>query len=72
LCDDAKSLLIGHGLNPVEIDIDADPELIRRYGACVPVVAIDGKERFRGSVSPVLLKRLLQSHGRESGQKRAT
>lgn len=42
-----------------QVDIDADPELVRVYGECVPVVMIDGKVRFRGAVNRVLLERLL-------------
>lgn len=61
LCDDAKALLEKHGLRPVAVDIDADPALRERYTTCVPVVVIDGKERFRGRVNEVLLKRLLQA-----------
>lgn len=60
LCEDAQAVLSRHGLNPTTIDIDASPELRERYDACVPVVVIDGKERFRGQVSDVLLKRLLR------------
>ena len=60
LCDDAKGLLERHGLKPTSVDIDADPALRERYTTCVPVVVIDGKERFRGRVNEVLLKRLLQ------------
>lgn len=48
-----------------EVDIDADPELTQRYDTTVPVVAIDGKERFRGVVNPVLLERLLVAASRE-------
>lgn len=59
LCDDAKALLERHGLRPREVDIDQDPELRQRYNECVPVVVIDGRERFRGRVSELLLKRLL-------------
>jgi glutaredoxin len=59
LCDDAHALLVKHGLAPELIDIDADPELRQRYTACVPVVIIDGQERFRGRVNEVLLARLL-------------
>lgn len=64
LCDTAKSILEKHGLKVEEIDIDADPLLRQRYNDCVPVVAIDGKERFRGRVDEVLLRRLLRHHGR--------
>ncbi|MEQ8785290.1 MAG: glutaredoxin family protein [Pirellulaceae bacterium] len=59
LCDDAAALLRQHGLSPRLVDIDQDPELRERFNTCVPVVVIDGKERFRGRVNPVLLKRLL-------------
>jgi glutaredoxin len=59
LCDDARELLERYGLTPELIDIDADPALHERYTTCVPVVIIDGKERFRGRVNEVLLRRLL-------------
>jgi glutaredoxin len=63
LCDDAHALLVRHGLTPTKVDIDASPELRERYDTCVPVVFIDGKERFRGQVSEILLKRLLRHDG---------
>lgn len=59
LCDDAKDLLIRHGLAPEVVDIDQDPDLRDRYTDCVPVVVIDGVERFRGRINEVLLRRLL-------------
>ena len=59
LCDDAHEILVRHGLTPQSVDIDADPELIAKYTECVPVVVIDGRERFRGRVNEVLLRRLL-------------
>ena len=59
LCDDALALLQKHGLQPRQQDIDADDGLRERYNTCVPVVVIDGKERFRGRVNEMLLKRLL-------------
>ncbi|HUY91478.1 MAG TPA: glutaredoxin family protein [Pirellulales bacterium] len=60
LCDDAKALLIRHGLSPAEIDVDQDAALRARYDQCVPVVVIDGVERFRGQVNEVLLRRLVE------------
>lgn len=48
-----------------EIDIDADPELVAQHGTSVPVVAMDGKVRFRGVVNPVLFERLLVAQSRE-------
>jgi glutaredoxin len=59
LCDEAEALLVRHGLRPRLVDIDADPALRARYNECVPVVEIDGRERFRGQVNEVLLKRIL-------------
>ena len=60
LCEDAERLLIKHGLRPEKIDIDDDPALCEQFNTCVPVVEIDGKIRFRGRVSEVLLRRLLR------------
>jgi hypothetical protein len=59
LCEEAKALLLRHGLRPQEIDIDQDPGLLQQYNECVPVVVIDGRVRFRGRVDERLLKRLL-------------
>ena len=59
LCADAEAMLKRYGLSPQLIDIDREPTLLDRYNDCVPVVLIDGKERFRGQVNEVLLQRLL-------------
>jgi len=59
LCDEAKQILERHHLQPEMVDIDEQPELQQKYTACVPVVVINGKERFRGKVNEVLLRRLL-------------
>ncbi len=60
LCDDAEALLRRHGLQPELVDIDEDETLRTRFNECVPVVVIDGKERFRGRVDERLLTRLLK------------
>lgn len=60
LCDEAHGVLKQHGLTPLLVDIDTDPELTELYNDCVPVVVIDGKVRFKGRVSEVLLRRLLR------------
>jgi len=60
LCHEAKKLLEAHGLTVEEFDIDTDPQLRDRYRECVPVVVIDGLERFRGRIDPRLLKRMLR------------
>lgn len=59
LCDLAIAQLRGIGMIPKLVDVDADSELISRFGTCVPVVEIDGKIRFRGRINPVLLQRVV-------------
>ena len=49
------------------VDVANDAELLARFGHEVPVVAIDGKVRFRGPISPVLVKRLFDGEKRKSG-----
>jgi glutaredoxin len=61
LCEEAKALLLRHGLIPRELDIDADLQLQSQFTDCVPVVVLDGQIRFRGRVSEVLLRRLLEA-----------
>lgn len=46
------------------VDIDGDPALRDAHGDSVPVVAIDGRIRFRGVVNPVLLERILEAESR--------
>ena len=65
LCQDAKVLLERYSLTPREIDIDSDPELRQRYTTCVPVVEIDGRERFRGRINELLLRDAGSSVGRQ-------
>ena len=60
LCDEAKATLEEHGLTVQSIDIDNDADLREKYDLLIPVVWIDGKERFRGQVNPILLRRLLE------------
>jgi glutaredoxin len=55
-----------NGFQIAELDIDADPELAAKYGSEVPVVAVNGKVRFRGVVNPALLERLLAAEGQEN------
>ena len=68
LCDQAKALLEKHGVTVREVDIDTDPQLRQRYTECIPVVVINGRERFRGRVDERLLMRILQSEGSNEGQ----
>jgi glutaredoxin len=52
-----------HGFALRQVDIASDPQLDQEYSACVPVVTINGRVRFRGIVNPVLLERLLSAGG---------
>lgn len=63
LCDDAKNLLLDHGVRPIVIDIDDDATLQARFNDMVPVVEINGRVRFRGRVHPLLLRRILDAEG---------
>jgi len=67
LCDDAHALLRRYGFEVTPVDIDADPQLRDRYNECVPVVVLDGRERFRGQVSEVLLRRLVDASRENAG-----
>jgi len=73
LCDDAAALLVDrqrlHGFTLTHVNVDTQPELASRYGACVPVVTMDGAVRFRGRVDARLLDRLLTG---EAGRPRDT
>lgn len=59
LCDIAADVLSRYLLTFDVVDIDADTTLRERYNECVPVVVIDGRERFRGRIDELLLRRLL-------------
>ncbi|HKE99235.1 MAG TPA: glutaredoxin family protein [Actinomycetes bacterium] len=63
LCEDAEAVLervrAGVAFELRAVDVDADPELARRYGVRVPVVAVDGVERFEYEVPPDLLLQAL-------------
>ena len=48
------------------INVDADPQLAEKYGLRVPVIVLNGKERFKGKVNPVLLDRLLIAESRSN------
>lgn len=63
LCDEAVALLTQHGLKCQLVDIDHTPELRQKYDLCVPVVVIHGKERFRGRIDELLLRRILAVGG---------
>ena len=57
----AQALLESYGLAVQTVDIDADRALRELYDVSVPVVIIDGRERFHGRIDEVLLRRLLRA-----------
>jgi glutaredoxin len=63
LCEDARAVIdrvrTEHEFELEEVDITLDPGLYRRYGERIPVVAVDGVERFEFFVDPAELTRSL-------------
>jgi glutaredoxin len=53
-----------HGFLIEQVDVDGDQSLVTLYGTSVPVVAVNGKVRFRGVVNLALLNRLILAEGR--------
>ena len=60
LCEEAERVLreeqAAGGFALELVDIDRNPELVRRYGVRVPVVAVDGEELFEYEVPADLLR----------------
>ncbi|HYN17014.1 MAG TPA: glutaredoxin family protein [Actinomycetes bacterium] len=60
LCEEAERVLREEqAAVPFElqlVDVDRDPELARRYGVRVPVVAVDGEDLFEYEVPVDLLR----------------
>jgi glutaredoxin len=59
-----------YGFAIEEVDVDSDPDLVAKYNTDVPVIAVDGKIRFRGVVNKALLERLLEAESRNRASKR--
>jgi glutaredoxin len=64
LCEEAERVLEAErAASPFRlelVDVDRDPELARRYGVRVPVVAVDGAELFEYEVPADLLRAWLR------------
>ena len=64
LCDEAKHAINGSGIASLftfeEVNIESDPELLKKYQYDIPVVTIDGVEAFRHRVNADEFKRLIQ------------
>jgi glutaredoxin len=67
LCEDARAAIdharASHAFELIEIDISLDPGLNREYGERIPVVAIDGVERFEYFVDSAALVKSLDRVG---------
>lgn len=65
LCDDAREVLLAERARMPfvleEVNIETDDELVREYGMRIPVVVIDGSERFEYRVDPDELARIAGS-----------
>jgi glutaredoxin len=60
LCDDARAVLDAVGEPYDEVNIEEDDALHHRYLERIPVVAVDGHERFDFFVAESALRALLQ------------
>ena len=65
LCDDAREVLLAvreeHPFQLVEIDITGDEHLETQYRELLPVVEIDGGQRFCWFVPPDAFRRALDA-----------
>jgi glutaredoxin len=64
LCDDARAILERVGATFTEVDITTDDALHAAYLERIPVVLLDGVERFELFVDEAALRRLLSKVGR--------
>jgi glutaredoxin len=69
-CDQALLILrdfqkrYGYELELIDLDTESPAELKKEYDTWVPVVAVNGKVRFKGKVNEILLHRLLEAEER--------
>ena len=56
LCDEARAVIVAEGSRTpftfAEVDISGDDALELEYGLRIPVVLVDGEERFEVRVDP--------------------
>jgi 4a-hydroxytetrahydrobiopterin dehydratase len=61
LCESAKYAIAAAGMTPRLVDVDDDPELLRRFTNDVPVIYVDGVEAFRHRVTSEAFLHYLKS-----------
>ena len=71
LCDAARAVLVAERERTPfelrEVDVQNDDALERAYGVRIPVVEIDGEERFEYEVDARELTRILREAGNTTG-----
>ncbi len=64
LCEVARQILIAeqlhHSFELDEVDVEGDEDLEGEFGIRIPVVEIDGEERFEYEVDPDELTRIVR------------
>ncbi len=64
LCDEARREMLEAAVGELyelrEIDIDSDPDLVRRFGWDIPVVMIDGLVAFKHRLTRADFRREIQ------------
>lgn len=64
LCDEAKAVIQNAGVTHLftleEVNIESDGELLRKYKYDIPVVTIDGVERFIHRVDVKAFRQILE------------
>lgn len=56
-----EAVTAGHAVRIRVVDIDAEPELSRRYGLRIPVLEADGEEVCSARLAPGRIAALLQA-----------
>ena len=59
LCDDAKKVLTGGGIDFREVDITRDRGLQQEFGILIPVVEVNGMAVFEAGMNPRDLPELI-------------
>jgi len=64
LCDEAREVILAErartGFDYQEVDISGDDALELEYGIRIPVVLVDGRERFEVRVDPATFARAVR------------
>lgn len=71
LCDEAKREMLAAGVAELyelaEIDIDSDPDLVRRFGWDIPVVVVNDSAAFKHRLTRHDFRREIERAAAESG-----